>query len=310
MRPPRSPRRGALLLMAAFLILVLMGLAAVVVDLGIARVTQGWMQGAVDGASLEGLRARSAGDLERRRAAARLAALSVDGDLDLGAAPAGPELGLGPVLSTGVGGVDDPAGGLLEPGGVYRPVLQTNHVDNEVYGDIVAGTYRGPDPALPDPDWHLERADYQRLDFEPAAATGAASAPSLLVRTRRTNDRLGLDRQEGVSSAGPTLPYLLGLGSGVLSTPDADVYDPRRDGITVRATAIADARPALAAGPRVLSGPGRPWSGASRTASSAAWPWPSRTVPGAARCPWAGCSRSSSRPAAWSAAIRPARRRG
>ena len=56
-----------------------------------------------------------------------------------------------------------------------------------------------------------------------------------------------MDRLPGVSSGGQSLPFLFGLGSP-LAASDPDVYDPRRDGITVRATAIADARPVLSAG--------------------------------------------------------------
>ncbi|MCU0725517.1 MAG: Tad domain-containing protein [Planctomycetes bacterium] len=76
--------------------------------------------------------------------------------------------------------------------------------------------------------------------------------PALLVRLRRTADPTDpslvppLDDQAGISSAGPALTYLLGRGSLIDNSR-------RRDGIVVRATAIAAARPATTVG-RPLAG--------------------------------------------------------
>lgn len=255
MRKKRDAR-GAILLQASFLILVLMGLAAVIIDMGIARATQGFMQVGADTASLEGLRLRDAvvgdslqSDLQRRAAASRLTSLVYDEDLDLLTGPADYRLGAGPQIETGVGGVQDPAGGELVGQGQYIPSLQLNADANAIHGDLVSGTFTATDPLNPgNPNWHAERGTYARADFAAAAVADAPTAPAFLARLRRTNDRLGLDRQDGVSSAGPTLPFLFGLGSGVLSTPDSTVYDPRRDGITVRATSISEARRAVAVG--------------------------------------------------------------
>ena len=248
-------RGGSILVQVSFLLLVLMGLAAVVIDLGIARMTQGFLQASADAATLEGLRQRDAlddavaSDAQRRAAASRFAALVFDEDADSATATnVAYQLGASPVIDTGVGGVNDPAGGLLVTGGPYVPNLQAN-VGNAEHGDFVAGTFTPRDPLNPgNPDWHAEGTLYQRADFAPAVAGSAPGANAFLTRLRLTNDLNGLDRLDGVSSAGPTLPYLFGLGSGVLSTDDPDTYDPRRDGITIRATAIADARRAVAAG--------------------------------------------------------------
>lgn len=248
-------RRGAILLQVSFLLFALLGLVALVIDMGIARSTQVFLQAGADTASVEGLRLRnldvgdpSQSDVDRRVAASRSAALVFDEDLDLSTGPARYLLGGGPRFETGVGGIDDPAGGLLVSQGPYLPDLQPN-AGNEAFGDLVAGTFTAVDPANPgNPVWHVEDGLYQRPDFTAADAAGSPSAPAFLARLRRTNDRLGLDNQVGVSSAGPAIPYLFGLGSGVLSTDDPEVYDPRRDGLTVRATSIADARPAVAAG--------------------------------------------------------------
>ena len=251
----RRGARGIILLQVSFLILVLMGILALVVDLGIARATQSMMQTSADIAAMEALRFRDAdpdpvqAELDRRATASRVAAYVFDEDLDLSTGAVDYRLGAGPQITTGVAGVDDPEGGLLESQGPYLPVLELNVDNNEVFGDLVAGSFTATDPAQPgNPHWHGEDGGYQRFDFEPSPAADAVTANAFLARVRRTNDLLGLDRQAGVSSAGPTLPYLFGLGSGVLTTDDPGVYDPRRDGITVRATSIADAKPVVAAG--------------------------------------------------------------
>ncbi|MEM7516550.1 MAG: hypothetical protein AAF368_06480, partial [Planctomycetota bacterium] len=247
----RSLSEGGILVQAAILLFGLMATAAVIVDLGIARVTQGNMQVAADSASLAGLRNRDAfggspaqADLARRAVASRTAASLFDEDLDSSTANVALILGAGPTIDTGVRGVSDPAGGLLTTSGPYVPSLQLNGATNVTEGDLVAGSFS---PNRGFADWHNESAGYLRTDFASAAATDAPSAPAFLARLRRTHGREGLDRQPGISSAGPSLPFLFGLGSPLGAT-NAEVYDPRRDGITVRATAIADARPALAAG--------------------------------------------------------------
>lgn len=247
-----------MLLFFAFFFIAFFGLFAVVVDLGIARTTQMQMQNSADVAALEGLAGRdavlgdpAAADLQRRQLAALFATLVHDDDLVRGTANTGFLLGAGPTLETGVGGVADPAGGLLVSDGPWIPALQTNEAANRSFGDLVAGQYAalelGNEGRV---DWHTEASDYARNDFEPNAAGNA-----FLARLRRTRGNNAVDDVPGVSSAGPTIPYLFGLGSGALSTPDPDVYDPRRDGLTIRATAIADGRRVTAAG---LALPGFP----------------------------------------------------
>ena len=248
-------RRGVVVLFFSFFFLAFLGLCAVVVDLGIARTTQLQMQTSADVAALEGLAGRDSlaqgADQARRESASLLAQLVFDEDLDLSTGPDQYLLGAGLVLGTGVGGVNDPAGGILDPGAPWIPTLQLNVDSNARSGDLVAGTFTSLDPTNPARvDWHGEASDYSRLDF-----TADGQGGSFLARLRRTRPSEPLDRVSGVSSAGPTLPFLFGLGSAALSTSDADVYDPRRDGITVRATAIADARPVTAAG---LARPGLP----------------------------------------------------
>jgi hypothetical protein len=134
---------------------------------------------------------------------------------------------------------------------VYDPDLQLNG-GNEVHGDLVSGFFDPSQPAI-------ENSDYTRFDFTPGAAMSVAdcaesmpgSEPigddAFLVRLRRTNDFDGLDQLAGISSSGPAVPLLFGRGALISKDPDAD-YNPRVHGITVRATAIAQARPALRVG--------------------------------------------------------------
>ena len=110
---------------------------------------------------------------------------------------------------------------------VYRPDPQLN-VDNEVHGDLVAGRY---DPAAD----HGEGSGYTRADLIPDA-----SGDAFLARLRRTHDPDSLDAVAGVSSRGGGLPLMIGhLAWFAATPPDAD-YSIRRDGVTVRATAIAN----------------------------------------------------------------------
>ncbi|MCP9471159.1 MAG: Tad domain-containing protein [Nitrospira sp.] len=249
--------------MLPFLAIVVIGclaLGGLVIDLGMAILTQVQMQAMADPAALEGLRFRDAldgngqpiGDEGRRAAAARLASLVFDDDLDPSAPPtmslrigAGPEL----VLTDH----DDPTIAALHASRTitvpdqrtYLPQLQLN-LTNEPYGDLVAGTFVSPWPTA------LSREDgnYGRNDFIPSEQADSAGAPAFLVRLRRANDFEGFDHQEGVSSGGSPLPLLAGHGSLTpFANPDnPNDYNFRAYGFTVRATALADVRPALQVG--------------------------------------------------------------
>ena len=89
-----------------------MGLAALVIDIGFARLTQRQMQTAVDSAALEGLRGRGAlGFSDRQIAAKKMAAWHFDDDLDPaaddGAFDTGSgQFGAGPIVNF-TGGVGD-----------------------------------------------------------------------------------------------------------------------------------------------------------------------------------------------------------
>ncbi len=238
-RRSRSAREGAVLVLLALFAGALLGLAALTVDLGLARLTQAQMQGAADAAALEGLRGRDApvvdADLLRRESARDLVAWRFDDDL--GATPTDAlALGAGPifVLDPGIGPAH--ASQLLDASAssVHDPLLELN-LANELHGDLVAG-----DPLQPlDPLAVPEDDAYQRTDFATVDLDGNARLDAFLVRLRRTADRQGLDRVGGVSSSGPTLPLL--FGKALFLSSDGSGGDPVADGLTLRATAIAAA---------------------------------------------------------------------
>lgn len=237
MRAAAPRRRGNVLVIYAMLFFGLMGLAGLVIDLGYARLAQRQMQSAADAAAVEGLRHRDANGEPDRERAAGLVTTAFDDDLN----PANGDprqFGAGPVIEfedLSVSGVDpdglNAARTIRRPTGAYKPALQLNPA-NEPHGDLVAGKF---DPAA----GPGESGDYTRNDFDSAAAAPDA----LLVRLRRTNEA----PDPGVSSVGPPLPFLFARGS--LMQPGSGGYNPRREGISVRATAIARAVSAKTAGP-------------------------------------------------------------
>jgi hypothetical protein len=170
----------------------------------------------------------------------------------------------------------DPA---FRGGRTFKPYLQLNQSANAAYGDMVSGSFNPDGGALVGADGQPiaglyeygahapDHQEYDRTDFAAGApipdpmmtgdcerVTPSVSTPitdsSFLVRLRRTNvqNDPDLDNTEGVSSRGTGLPLLFGRGTLIQDNPDPDAYQPRRDGITVRATAIANARPALRVG--------------------------------------------------------------
>lgn len=244
-------RRGVVLVQFALLTVVLLGLAALSSDLGLARNAGGAMQSAVDSAALEGLRwSDQTTDSVRRERAAELVRFSFDGDGETATEGdyenVDDRIGAGPVLQVVSAGGVVGAGGLV-PGslGVYKPNPALN-LANALHGDLVAGTVRPSvfgETAAPFVVGFEDRF-YARNDFD---ATGG-DAPAFLARLRRTPDLQGLDDQAEVSTTGRGIPLIFGLGPLTLASQESG-YDVRSLGITVRATAIADGRAVVAAGP-------------------------------------------------------------
>ncbi len=254
-------RGGYVLILVVISLVAMLGMAALVIDLGMARLAGRQMQAAVESAAIEGIRWRDDPALppeERERAwrqrASRRAGEHFDDNL-LADESDPLNFGAGSVLEL-QGGAGDPSLAasqlLVVPAlPVYKPRraddqpgLETN-ADNLAHGDIVAGDYAdGPS---------AEATDYSRDDFDPASADPAA----VLVRMRRTNDFAGLDRQPGVSSAGPSLPLLFGRATFLAPADPGAGYSVRHHGFTVRRTSIAEARPAVHVGPSITDLPGQ-----------------------------------------------------
>jgi hypothetical protein len=185
--PRRKRRRGYTLVFFAMLLFGIMAMAALVIDIGFARLTQRQMQTAADSAALEGLRFRDEipsslivsyetelvdacgpvqndptwRDCARRWFAAKRVSDTFDDDLDPDGGDTG-NFGVGPVVNL-TGSVGDPdinAGQLLTIPAtpVFKPSLELNTGDNVAnkHGDMVAGTfdfkYQYPDFTPPNGD--------------------------------------------------------------------------------------------------------------------------------------------------------------
>jgi hypothetical protein len=264
----RSDRAGVALVLFALLIFGFMGIMAVAIDVGIASLTQAQMQNAVDTGAIEGIRLRDFGptrpqsDVRRRAHVSALVQMVFDDDLHPtgGVAESDPvnsggmapmdhddpdslNLGAGPTwhLETVDHNPDNVGATLTDPTSVYDdPVLQQNR-ENQVYGDMISGTYQ----------WgasHLEHDDYTRPDFDvlPADSNVSDRSTCFLVRMRRTNVSGAPDNVDGISSGERALPFIFGLGSAMRGSDDSSA---RLDGMTVRAVAIASVRPAMTIGP-------------------------------------------------------------
>jgi Putative Flp pilus-assembly TadE/G-like len=134
---------------------------------------------------------------------------------------------------------------------------------NNTEGDIVGGNYTytssNYNPAVTPV---VEDDAYNRVDFQPVASTASPPAASFLVRLKRSNE----EPIPSVFSTGPTLPYLFGWGSMIQTqaTQSGTVW-AKSQGITARATGIANATPALfVGGPSAqynVAGPAQPGYG-------------------------------------------------
>lgn len=272
-RTQRDSEQGVALVLVAMLMFAVMAMMALTVDIGLVLMTRTQMQTAVDTAALEGLRQRDAGREEpylvrdtRRRLSASLVARLVydsDGVITDEFLEQDDTLGAGPVFDITPARIQGAGAGSLGSSqrtgetptlnsiGVYKPAMQLN-LDNERHGDMVQGKFIGDDfPLLRS----TEGRRYFRSDFRPVnEIPGSLSDPTsdaFLVRMRRTNDFLGLDNIQGVSSAGPAVSMMFGHGGLVPAGKPNQQYSYRHHGITVRATAIARARPVLTVGPPV-----------------------------------------------------------
>lgn len=246
--PALAADQGVVLVWFALLAVGLFGLASLVIDLGFVRLTRTAMVHASDGMALEGMRWRDdAGDSGRRDRARDLLARHFDDNLEVpdrsGPTPvpapdaigfgAGPQWGYTGGLGTVVASATLEFARPMRADRVWKPQAAfARNLTNEQSGDLVAGIFV---PGVPD----IETSDYLRQDFAPSDAAGAPAAPAFLARLRRSPE----GEVAGVQSSGPPLNFLYGLGTAIRGE---GAYNPRRDGLTLRATAIAGAAPALA----------------------------------------------------------------
>lgn len=243
--------RGTVLVFSVFLLLIFFGIAALIMDLGNARVSQRQMQGATDYAAIQGLRGRDDPFTNARVDAQTAVRQAFDDDLVLGVDAQGVTAGRTPLFSPA-----SSPGQLNAPQSVVGfddygdPVLELNDgtgsspTPNEPHGDMLAGFY---DPSQRHDEGYDVVNPYNRDDFTPHDPTLPGPAPtSFLVRMRRTRDIFSLDNLAGVSSAGPAFQFLFARGALMRQTGG---YDPIADGMDIHAQSIADAQPALSVGP-------------------------------------------------------------
>lgn len=249
------------MLLFALFVFALLGVAALALDVGSALLAQGQMQNAVDAAALQGVRLRDAdfeqwySDFSRRERVAQVVRFDLDDDFHPTQGSAGgPDafdaddddrlrFTVGPSVALVGGSAQDNIGATIDESVdpyLDDPELQHNSSGNRAHGDMLSGTFV-PNAA------HQEDSSYARPDFVPGDPTQPSQRQALgfLVRMRRSSQPNALDRVPGTSSAGPGIPFLFGLGTAIHRAP-GDNYNPRTMGLTVRATAIAAAAPALA----------------------------------------------------------------
>ncbi|MGO8691931.1 MAG: TadE/TadG family type IV pilus assembly protein [Thermoguttaceae bacterium] len=241
-RGKAAARAGYALVLFVMIFFGLMGLAALVIDMGFARLAQQEMQTAVDSAALEGLRFRDVStDQARRQQASQMVGSLFSPYVDASGGTV--QYGAGVEFSGFVGPSDLAAAQtmVVPSTPVYQPTGLELNLSDATEGDMSAGTY-GANPNYDPTQSADEDGGYNRRDFTPSAGTAAASAPAFLVRMRRTNNSSGLDQESGsgISSGGPALPLLFGRGSLMARSGTGNQLSVTT-GITVRATAIAAA---------------------------------------------------------------------
>lgn len=263
----------------ALVVVVILGTIGLVIEMGTVRVTRERMQSAADAVALEVLRERdfdpeATGDAfvrdrtrrERNRVLASWTFASEQlPSYEESEQGAGPYIDMTP-SQPGPDFVNRSL--ILNEVGHSVPVLRTNYdgsggVLNKQNGDIVSGTFTGHEGGsigIDENPIYREAADYERVDFTVADGLDAPTADSVLVRLRRTVPHgwpggPWSDLEDDVSSSGWTMPLVFGLGSTFIGTNPEEGYSIRHHGLPLRATAIAQAKPAVRIG-APLEGPG------------------------------------------------------
>ena len=152
----------------------------------------------------------------------------------------------------------DPQGQLIDvPPESIPNQFEYGRIDSTTYPEYYRTDFvRVPPPAMSDPTPCPADDDATLTSTVPWSAPYSGESPltdgAFLVRIRRTPNLGGLDEEPYVSSNSPTtLPLLFARGTLIKDNGDngdPDGYQPRRDGITIRAAAIANAKPAVRIG--------------------------------------------------------------
>lgn len=243
-------RRGQSLVLFVFVLVALIGILALTLDFGFVILARRHMQTGVNASAKAGMRAEALIAESTRRENARTALrLNFDDDFDLSSNATTIGAGIDTSLVQGNGyqaTTIGPPGTSLEDdlanrsAFIYRPDDFELNTGNAVHGDIVTGGYTTSAS-------HEEDSSYSRSDFNPLGSR------AMLVRMRRTHDPNGLDDVAGVSSGSGGLPLILARAGWIAVGDAGDPYSVRRDGVTVRATAIAEGVAARAVGVTDLS---------------------------------------------------------
>lgn len=233
-----SSRRGQSLILFLLVLIALIGILALTVDFGFVILARRHMQTGVNASAKAGMRAEGLLPKSARRRNARTALqLNFDDDFDLVSNTTTIGAGIDTSLIQGNGyqstTIGPPGTSLTDDlanrsAFIYRPDDFELNTGNAIHGDIVTGGYTATAS-------HEEDSSYARADLNPVGSR------AMLVRMRRTHDPNGLDDIAGVSSCSGGLPLILARAGWIAAGDSSDPYSVRRDGVTVRATAIAEA---------------------------------------------------------------------
>lgn len=224
--PVKEPRRGGILILVVMLLFVMFALAALLIDVGMARLTQARMQSVTDAAALDGGWQMALGS---DQSTIRNSVADRTDELFETWSPKRIEF---------EGGYDLDGDGILESsqtintstiGEMIRPSVNRN-LSNESSGDIVLGNY--DQTVIPNALPGLPTG----YDRSPSFIPDATDPNSVLVRLRRTDEQ----SIPGGTSDG-NLPYLWSRGS-LLG------FGLKGQGIAVRSETIAKLSPATAVG--------------------------------------------------------------
>lgn len=281
-RPARRRSAGYALVLVVLLLFGLMGLAALVIDIGFARLAQLQMQAAADTAALEGLRFR-----DELPARLQRGSLGFDRDefdevdraiQEAGGQPA-PESDYDPqqeewqrwteqarrwwvgdiVRQVFDDDVDPDTGHRIRYGAGPRIEFEGGFGPEELAAgqtvDLETLGVWEPSLQLNLPNHHYGDVVAGRYDrdhvFVPepegTPPQQLANAPALQVVLRRTNNLSGSDNIPHVSSRGSPIPFMFARATAIGKVP-GETYSPREHGIELEATGTADARPVLSVG--------------------------------------------------------------